>query len=166
MKQTLPDDLNLNSLHPASNRDVLLLNLVGLPQRVCMLFLFLLLTTFAIAQHSQDFAGSWFWESPDGQNTMELQLEYENQKTIKGNHCVTFNQGKKTDCKRKNAGTFTINLVKIAEGVYDGTIESAVSFTSGKIRLQYIDREKAIQFRLKKVPPGEFYMPKEAFLIR
>lgn len=130
-----------------------------------LLFLFLLLVTSVSAQHSQDFAGSWFWESQDGENTMELELEYENQNSIKGNHCVIFYQGEKTDCKREN-GDFTINLVKIAEGIYDGTIESAVSFTSGKIRLQYVEREKGIVFYLKEVPPGEFYMPKEAFLIR
>jgi len=131
-----------------------------------LLFLFLLTFFSVAAQQSQDFAGNWFWESPDGQNTMELQLEYENQNRIVGSHCVVFYQGEKTDCKRKDAGAFTINLVKIAKGVYDGTIESAVSFTSGKIRLQYIDREKAIRFYLKEVPPGEFYMPKEAFLMR
>lgn len=131
-----------------------------------LLFLFLLIFISGFAQRSQDFAGSWFWKSPDGQNTMELQLEYENPKNIKGNHCVVFYQGGKTDCKKKNAGIFTINLVKIADGIYDGTIESAVSFTSGKIRLQYIEREKAIRFYLKKVPSGEFYIPKEAFLVR
>lgn len=131
-----------------------------------LLLLFLLIFVSGFAQESHDFAGNWFWESPNGQNTMELQLEYENQNRIVGNHCVVFYQGEKTDCKRKDAGSFTINLVKIAKGVYDGTIESAVSFTSGKIRLQYIDREKAIRFYLKEVPPGEFYMPKEAFLLR
>jgi|TARA_Y100000588_G_scaffold327284_1_gene362178 hypothetical protein len=131
-----------------------------------LLFLFLLIFISTSAQQSQDFAGNWFWESPDGQNTMELQLEYENQNRIVGNHCVVFYQGKKADCKRNDTGALSINLVKIAEGVYDGTIESAVSFTSGKIRLQYIDREKAIRFYLKEVPPGEFYIPKEAFLMR
>jgi hypothetical protein len=131
-----------------------------------LLFLFLLIFISTSAQQSQNFAGNWFWESPDGQNTMELQLEYENQNRIVGNHCVVFYQGKKTDCKRNDTGALSINLVKIAEGVYDGTIESAVSFTSGKIRLQYIDREKAIRFYLKEVPPGEFYIPKEAFLMR
>ncbi|HKL36613.1 MAG TPA: hypothetical protein VJ899_10020 [Salegentibacter sp.] len=134
--------------------------------RQALLFLFLLIGVKGFAQQSQDFAGNWFWESPDGQNRMELQLEYESQNLINGNHCVVFYQVDKTDCRRKNAGAFTINLIKIAEGVYDGTIESAVSFTSGKIRLQYIEREKAIRFYLKEVPPGEFYMPKEAFLIR
>jgi len=131
-----------------------------------LLFFFLLIISSGTAQHSQDFAGNWYWESPNGQNTMELELEYENQGSIKGNHCVIFSQGENTDCKRKNGNTFTINLIKIAEGVYDGTIESAVSFTSGKIRLQYIGSEKAIRFYLKEVPPGEFYMPKEAFLVR
>jgi hypothetical protein len=131
-----------------------------------LLILFLLTTSLGFAQHSQDFEGNWFWESPDGQNTMELELEYESQGSIKGNHCVIFAQGENTDCQRKNGNAFTINLVKIAEGVYDGTIESAVSYTAGKIRLQYIDSEKAIRFYLKEVPPGEFYIPKEAFLVR
>jgi hypothetical protein len=130
------------------------------------ILLFLLTITSGFAQHSQDLAGNWFWESPNGQNRMELQLEYKNQNSIRGYHCVIFYQGENTDCRRKNGGAFTINLVKIAKGVYDGTIESAVSYTSGKIRLQYIDREKAIRFYLKEAPPGEFYIPKEAFLIR
>ena len=51
-----------------------------------LLFLFLLIFISTSAQQSQDFAGNWFWESPDGQNTMELQLEYENQNRIVGNH--------------------------------------------------------------------------------
>ena len=166
MKQTLLDNRDLNAPRLDPNQNIFPLKcLVGL-HRGSLLFLLIFFSLPIFAQHSQDFAGNWYWKSPDGQNTMELQLEYENQKNIKGNHCVTFSQGENTDCKRKNAGAFTINLVKIAEGVYDGTIESTVSFTSGKIRLQYIAREKAIQFRLEEVPPGEFYMPKEAFLIR
>ena len=129
-------------------------------------YLFLLFFVSGFSQQSQDLEGKWFWETPDGQNTMELQLSYENQNRINGNHCVVFYRGKKTDCKNKDAGTFSINLVKIAKGIYDGTIESAVSLSSGKIRLQYIESEKTIRFYLKEVPPGEFYIPKEAFLIQ
>jgi len=117
MKQTLLDNRDLNPLRFVSNQNIFLIKcFLGRPRGSSLICLFLLLITSVNAQHSQDFAGSWFWESPDGQNTMELHLEYENQKSIKGNHCVTFYQGEKTDCKRKN-GAFTINLVKIAEGV-------------------------------------------------
>lgn len=130
-----------------------------------LLFLFLLVTCSATSQNSQEMGGIWFWESPNGQNTMQLDLEYENQKIIKGNHCVVFGQEKNTDCKRNEQG-FSLNLVRVAEGIYDGTIESAVSTASGKVRLQYMKRQKAIRFYLKKAPAGEFYIPKEAFLVR
>lgn len=130
-----------------------------------LLFLFFLLAFNASGQNSREMGGTWFWESPNGQNTMQLDLKYENQKIIKGYHCVVFGQEKNTDCKRTEQG-FSLNLVRIANGIYDGTIESAVSATIGKIRLQYLKKEKAIRFYLKKAPPGEFYLPKEAFLVR
>jgi hypothetical protein len=130
-----------------------------------LLFLFLLATITVSAQNSQEMEGTWLWESPNGQNTMKLELEYENQKIIRGNHCVVFYQGEKSDCKRGEEG-FSLNLIKIAEGIYEGTIESAVSATTGRISLQYMKREKAIRFYLKKAPSGKFYMPKEAFLVR
>lgn len=129
-------------------------------------YLFLLFFVSGFSQQSQDLSGKWFWKSPNGQNTMELQLTYENQNRINGTHCVVFNKEGKTDCRNNEVGTFSINLVKIAKGIYDGTIESAVSLSSGKIRLQYIESEKTIRFYLKEVPLGEFYIPKEAFLIQ
>lgn len=115
------------------------------------------------AQRSQDIAGTWKWSSPNGEDNFEMLLEFEDSNTLKGTHCAVF--GENRDCRR-DAKENSISLIKIARNIYDGTIRSGLSATAGHIRLQYNPRDESVDFVLKKLPPGEFYLPREAVLYR
>lgn len=126
---------------------------------------FMLFSISTLAQHSQDLEGTWRWTSPSGDHTFELLLEYDDNNILRGKHCSVFEDGEKADCRREDED-FSVNLVKIARNIYDGTIESGLSATSGRIRLQYNPKEVSLVFVLKAMPPGEFYLPAEAILFR
>lgn len=126
---------------------------------------FMLWSISTLAQHTQDLEGVWRWTSPNGEDNFELLLEYENNNALRGKHCSVFENGDKTDCQREEE-EFSVNLVKIARNIYDGTIQSGLSATSGRIRLQYNPKELSLVFILRALPPGEFYLPAEAVLFR
>ncbi|HSP12615.1 MAG TPA: hypothetical protein VLO29_08810 [Salegentibacter sp.] len=126
---------------------------------------FLFLSMGICAQQSQDLEGIWRWTSPDGEDNLELILEYIDGSKIRGKHCSVFHNGEKMDCQRRESD-YSISLIKIARNIYDGTIESRYSATSGRIRVQYDPRDVSISFTLKSYPPGEFYLPDRAILYR
>lgn len=117
------------------------------------------------AQQSQDLEGTWRWTSPNGEDNFELLLEYDDNNNLRGKHCSVFENGGKTDCRREEE-EFSVNLVKIARNIFDGTIQSGLSATSGRIRLQYNPKDVSLIFVLKALPPGEFYLPEEIIMFR
>lgn len=126
---------------------------------------FLFFSMGICAQQSQDLEGTWRWTSPNGEDNFELTLEYIDSSKIRGKHCSVFHNGEKMDCQRRDSD-YSINLIKIARNIYDGTIESRYSSTSGRIRVQYDPNDVSISFTLKAYPPGEFYLPDRAILYR
>ncbi len=126
---------------------------------------FLFLSLGLCAQQTQDLEGTWRWTSPNGENNFELTLEYIDGSKIRGKHCSVFRNGEKMDCQKRD-NDYSISLIKIAKNIYDGTIESRYSATSGRIRVQYHPQDVSLSFVLKAYPPGEFYLPDRALLYR
>lgn len=128
-------------------------------------FCFLFLSLGLCAQQSQDLEGTWRWTSPNGEDNLELNLEYIDGNKLRGKHCSVFHNGEKMDCQRRESD-YSISLIKIARNIYDGTIESRYSATSGRIRIQYDPKDVSLSFTLKAYPPGEFYLPDRAIMYR
>lgn len=126
-----------------------------------LLFLFL-----SISLEAQQLDGNWSWTSDDGANRFDLNLEENNGGIIRGNHCAVFFNGDKIDCSQEDNGQFSMALMRIADGVYAGTIHSAYSFAEGKIRLVYNKKLDSLTFTLTTDPPGEYYLPQIAVLER
>lgn len=116
-------------------------------------------------QHSRDMAGSWQWVSQDGNTNLELILEYDSPRNIKGKYCASFERGEIRDC-RKDENQYTINLIRIAENIFDGTIESRLNSVPARLRLQYNPLQQNLRFKITQKPPGEYLFPREAFFIR
>lgn len=116
-------------------------------------------------QRSQDIEGTWRWTSPNGEDNFELLLEYQDTNTLRGTHCAVFYNGEKRDCQREE-NVFSIKLVKVAKNIFDGTIESGISATAGRIRVQYNPKDVSVNFVLKRFPPGEFLLPAKAIMYR
>ncbi|MGB8374258.1 MAG: hypothetical protein WCE57_02990 [Salegentibacter sp.] len=125
-----------------------------------LLFLFL-----SVPLQAQQLEGSWSWISDNGANQFQLSLEENNAGIIRGNHCAVFFNGDKIDCSQED-GSFSLALMRIADGVYAGTIHSAYSFAEGKIRLVYNKKFDRLTFTLTTDPPGEYYLPQIAILER
>ncbi|WBL22521.1 hypothetical protein [Zunongwangia sp. HRR-M8] len=115
--------------------------------------------------NAQDLEGVWLWNSPDGSQNFEVELEKVNDKEYRGRHCAVFDNGNRIDCN-SDKDTFSITMVKIAEDNYAGTIESSYEKSIGKIRMQYYVEDDLLQFNLTENPVGIFYLPEEAILTR
>lgn len=116
-------------------------------------------------QHTQDLEGTWQWASADGEAHFELYLEYENSNNLRGRHCAVMAGGEKLDCLDEE-DVFSIKLVRIAGEVFDGTIQSQTSGTSGRIRVQYDKQREQLNFDLRSLPPGGSYLPMRVMLYR
>ncbi|HAG15946.1 MAG TPA: hypothetical protein DCG69_05395 [Bacteroidales bacterium] len=127
-----------------------------------MLLLFILLVP--VLTYSQDITGNWYWKSETGSNSLELEFFLENGE-LKGRHCGSFYDGLKIDCV-DGPSSCSIILAQVKIGLYEGTIQSGFSLSSGRIQLTYNPVSNNILFKVLQVPAGEYYFPKECILIR
>lgn len=128
-----------------------------------LLLLFFL--TFCFSGNAQDLSGPWYWTSDDGRHNLEILLQFDETNVMNGNHCAIFYNGEKVDCVEEEE-RFSIALLKIAENVYRGTIESGYSSTKGKVSLNYNSRQDYMEFAISEAPAGEYYLPEKAILTR
>lgn len=124
---------------------------------------FLILLFISSPACAQDITGSWSWNSEDRQTQFSLDLKKEN-KEITGTHCAVFYGGDRIDCSENSENEVSVKLVQRSEHLYEGSIKSDYSQTTGKIRLEYNPEEKNLKFQLLKEPSGIFYLPKEVVL--
>tara|TARA_B100001079_G_C16132945_1_gene392157 strand:+ start:181 stop:579 length:399 start_codon:yes stop_codon:yes gene_type:complete len=126
----------------------------------------LLFAVFSIYfMSAQDINGSWKWASPDGSQHFEIELQQISEKEYRGKHCAVFDNGERIDCAN-DSENFSIVMLQISDGNFAGTIESSYEKSQGKIRMQYNVQEDILYFNLTKNPPGIFYLPTEAILMR
>lgn len=114
--------------------------------------------------YSQDLTGYWSWESDDGSNAFDLELFIENGE-LKGRHCSFFYDGLKIDCI-DDSSPCSVILTQASTGIYEGTIQSGFSLSSGRIQISYDSNSAKMFFKVLQAPDGEYYFPKECFLTR
>lgn len=124
---------------------------------------FLILLFISLPANAQDITGSWSWNSDDGEANYNLELKKENNK-VTGTHCGIFHNGNRIDCTEGTESELSVKVIKITEDVFEGSIKSGYSQTTGKIRLEYNPEEKSLRFQLIEEPSGIFYLPKEVVL--
>lgn len=112
---------------------------------------------------SQDIAGSWKWKSENGSNSFKLSLILKDGE-FKGYHCGIFYNGEKIDCALEEYGTFSVELKRISQGVFEGSIESAFSGVKAEVKITYNSTDDTLIFNITKEPNEEYYFPDECIL--
>lgn len=125
---------------------------------------FLLLLFITTASPAQEIDGSWSWSSEDG-DMFTLDLREITDNSYRGNHCSVYLQGDRLDCYDA-ADEFTVVLIRKAENIFEGSIRSTYSLTTGNFQLQYLPLDDILLFTLTAPPEGEYYIPLEAELQR
>jgi len=131
----------------------------------------LLISTFIIflifSAGAQDISGKWQMDSNDGQQMFSLELIHITKDRVKGVHCIENFEKGITECF-KMKDKYTVNMVKIAENIFQGKLLSGIG--GNKIALefqvQYLPLDDRLLFKLTKIPEGEFLVPAEAVLER
>lgn len=109
---------------------------------------------------SQDICKPWFWTSEDGTEDFEIDLT-EVDGAIKGTHCSVVFNGKYLDCSYED---HSIDLRSVGLNIYEGTIQSGYSETTGKIKITYNKLNNTVHFQLLEEPSGVFYLPKDVVM--
>lgn len=107
-----------------------------------------------------DFNGEW--QSTNRNFPFNLTLLHQEDE-LKGWHCTTLLNGSRTDCLPVDSGRYSITgtvecgvaRVQVSSN-YGGGVGQAILTASGT----------SLQWRLVQPPPGEFYIPTEATLVR
>ena len=108
-------------------------------------------------------SGTWYWNSTNEKNSFELYLSHTDPSTLEGYHCSTFYDGNKIDCV-EDTEECSLNLTKIGQNIYQGTIKSGFSSTIGTVKLTYDPIHDRIHFELLTEPEGEYYIPEDVYL--
>ena len=131
------------------------------------LFLFLIFTPLSVLSQDtsaketfQDVCRAWFWTSEHGTEQLEIDLT-EVDGAIKGTHCSVAYNGRYVDCSDQDT---SIELKGVGLDIYEGTIRSGYSGTTGKIRLTYNKSNSTVHFELLEEPSGIFYLPKDVVM--
>lgn len=117
-----------------------------------------------MSSYSQNISGLWHWNSANGENSFEINIYYFDGTQIKASHCSSFYSGKKIDCTFGEDNICSVFMNKVSINKFEGTIESAFSNSTGKIRLTYSPENNTLKFELLESPPLEYYLPKNIIL--
>ena len=113
-----------------------------------------------VTRAAGDICKAWFWNSNDDAESFEMEIA-EMDGSLKGSHCSVAYNGRYIDC---SDGETSIELHSAGANIFEGTIKSAYSGTTGNIRLTYNKETDTVRFELLEEPPGVFYLPKDVVM--
>jgi hypothetical protein len=111
---------------------------------------------------SQNISGTYRWELDEGRRYFEITLMPTNIilgspiTSYKGEHCGVFENGKRMDCSFEE---YSINLNKLSENIFIGTILSAYSRTVHDIKVTYLPATNQIKWEVTNHRGGTTYFP-------
>ena len=91
---------------------------------------------------------------------MDFTLKAEGEELV-GHHCSVFEDGDRIDCLEEDDAV-SIRVKRTFQNVYQGTIKSGYSLTTGKLKLTFDVENKALLFEILERPEGVFYLPTKA----
>jgi hypothetical protein len=115
---------------------------------------------------AQDISGELRLDSNDGQQIFSLDLIHITKDRVKV-HCIENFEKEITECF-KMEDKYTVNIVKIAENIFQGNLWSGIGGNkiALDVQLQYLPLDNNLLFKLTKIPEGEFLIPVEGVLER
>jgi hypothetical protein len=125
---------------------------------IFLIFILLL----SVYSYSQDISGTYRWSYDNGRNNFEIYLSAKNAvrgstpTSFKGEHCGVFDDGQRMDCSYEE---FSINLNKVSQNVFTGTILSAYARTIHDIKVTYLPATDQIHWEVTLQRSGQIYFP-------
>ncbi|WP_207428617.1 hypothetical protein [Pedobacter sp. SYSU D00535] len=107
------------------------------------------------------FEGEWEWEDNDLEHNFVLKI-IRSGNYLKGSYCSVMKKGLKIDCAEENAISFAGPIP--ATTTFIVPFKSAFSELTGKLQLTFDGFN--ILWEILEQPRGEFYVPKQAILIK
>jgi hypothetical protein len=116
----------------------------------------------SLCQQKCLFCGNWRWEKNDEKHDFTIQI-LQRDTVLFGKHCYILDAGNKMDCsKNNNDFSFKFNFTTSDSIIF--RIKSYYSNDSGKVCLT-IKGDK-LYWKLIQKPKEEYYLPREAILIK
>lgn len=131
------------------------------------LFIFGFITLSVFSARAQDISGEWRLDSNDGQQIFSLDLNHITKDRVRGVHCIENFEKEITECF-KIKDKYTVNIVKIAENIFQGSLLSGIGGNkiTLELQVQYLPLDDRLLFKLTRIPEGEFIIPVEGVLKR
>lgn len=129
--------------------------------------IFGLIAFLVFSAKAQDISGEWRLDSNDGQQIFSLDLIHITKDRVRGVHCIENFEKEITECF-KMKDKYTVNIVKIAENIFQGSLLSGIGGNkiTLELQMQYLPLDDRLLFKLTKIPEGEFLIPVEGVLKR
>ena len=130
-----------------------------------MRIVLLLLSIFVVItnSHCQDLAGHWRWINKAEDRSFEIDLAKpkagDSVHDFVGEHCGSYYNGGRVDCTEE----ISIYLKKEQEDIFIGTIRSAYSDSTSRIKLTILPERDQIRWEVIDAK-GQFYFPYDAVL--
>jgi len=117
----------------------------------------------ALSLHSEcGICGGWQWEKNDDRHDFSLQISLQDGFVV-GKHCYVFDYGNKIDCASDKQDV----SFKIENSGLDSIRVNIRSHYSGQQGIAVVKLKAGkLHWKLVKAPAGEYYLPKEALMIR
>lgn len=114
------------------------------------------------SRHSEcEMCGEWRWENNDDQHDFSVKISMQDGILI-GKHCYIIDHGNKMDCSSEQDVSFKVPYPMTGSAQVD--IRSYYSGASGIVEVKL--RSGKLYWKLIKAPEEEYYLPKEAVLIK
>lgn len=130
-------------------------------KKLLLLFLFLIPLQF----QAQDISGNWNWVTGVGENSFTLTLKKVSENNYRGIHCASYYGGNRIDCE-SDENNYSVALIRKSDNIFQGTIKSGYSQTTGNFQLQYLPLNNTMIFKITQMPQGISFIPQEAILER
>jgi len=119
--------------------------------------------TFCLSQsQSCRICGSWRWEKNDERHDFLLEISIKDS-LIFGRHCYILDSGNKMDCSMESTDASFKTQISVADSM-TVIIRSYYSNQKGLVKLEL--KNKKLYWTLIKAPKGEYYLPKNAILLK
>ena len=134
-------------------------------KKILLISVFISLLGFSAK--AQDISGEWRMISNDGQQIFTIDLIHITKDRVRGAHCLENFEKEVAECF-KRVDTYTVNLMKIAENIFQGKLLSwkGENEILLELQVQYLPIDNRLLFKLTKIPEGEFLVPVEGVLQR
>lgn len=121
------------------------------------------LSSYTSSRHSEcKICGEWRWEKNDEQHDFSVQISMQDGFLL-GKHCYILDYGNKIDCSSERED----ESFKVSYRGIDSVQMNIRSYYSGLLGVAEIKMKNGkLHWKLINAPKGEYYLPKEALLIK